>query len=143
MQRKNPAVAAALGFFFGAFGLFYISASQGLIALGVLVAIGVCSGGIGAPVVWIGCGFWGYIAAENYNQEHGMIEQDLGGYEGQVGQITDGSGQTGNSVGQPGGNWEQQTDGSVDGGSQYCGSCGAELRDEVAFCTSCGEEIPG
>lgn len=34
------------------------------------------------------------------------------------------------------------TDGGNSQTDQYCGQCGAELRDGVDFCTSCGEEIP-
>lgn len=66
--RKSPVLAAILGFFFGAFGLFYISASQGITALVVLFVVGCGSGGAMAPLIWLGCAVWGYVAAEAHNQ---------------------------------------------------------------------------
>lgn len=80
MQRKDPILAAVLGFAFGGFGLMYISLAQGAVALVILVVIGGITGGFAAPFIWLGCGFWGFNAAKNFNALHeadGVGDDDL------------------------------------------------------------------
>jgi hypothetical protein len=79
--RKSPGLAALLGFFFGAFGLFYISASQGLTALVVMFVVGCGSGGTMAPLVLFGFAVWGYAAAVAYNQAIDQAEAATTGAE--------------------------------------------------------------
>ena len=72
VSRKDPIVAAILGFLFGAFGLFYISPFQGFVGLGVLLAVILFTGGIGAIMLWMGCAIWGAMAANDWNDKHGV-----------------------------------------------------------------------
>ena len=69
MNRKSPVLAAILGFLFNGFGIMYVSVKQGLFVLGFTFIIGFMTLGIFLPAVWIGCGFWGYLAAKQYNEE--------------------------------------------------------------------------
>jgi|TARA_B100000959_G_C14912867_1_gene595908 TM2 domain-containing membrane protein YozV len=72
VNRKDPLIAAIFGFLFGAFGLFYVSANQGFIGLGVLVLLWLITGGIGVVLLWMGCAIWGAMAAQNWNEDHGV-----------------------------------------------------------------------
>lgn len=72
VKRKDPLLAALFGFLFGAFGLFYISPFQGFVGLGVLLAVILFTGGIGAILLWMGCAIWGAMAANDWNDKHGV-----------------------------------------------------------------------
>ncbi len=43
-----------------------------VICLGVLVVLGLITGGIGAILLWFGCAIWGAMAAQNWNEDHGV-----------------------------------------------------------------------
>lgn len=153
-SRKDPALAAILGFLFGGFGLFYISAGQGFAALAVLIVGSLITGGFGAPLLWLGCAVWGYLAAKNHNERHGQFmleDQETAGYfspnpppAGPYNRATGGYPRpTTQYPAQPQPSWApgpaQQHGGPVS--SNFCGQCGHELRANTKFCTGCGSPI--
>ena len=69
--RKSRSSAAVLGFFFGPFGLFYISAGQGWGALILWVILCAISAGALGVLGWIMCAVWGWGAASSFNKNHG------------------------------------------------------------------------
>lgn len=67
MSRKDPAVAAILGFFFGPLGLFYVSAAWAFGTFAALVILAVATGGVGC-IAWFACAFIGYSQAQSINR---------------------------------------------------------------------------
>ena len=64
---KSVGTAVLLAVLFGPFGLFYASVVGGIVMLiGGVIAVGATSG-VAAPLVWIGCPVWAYLAASNHN----------------------------------------------------------------------------
>lgn len=120
MDKKSPGIAALLGFLFGGFGLMYVSVAQGFVALGILLVVALITGGAGTPVVWLGCGIWGWVAASNYNEKQAAF--DVQNAEVRAFDATVAA-----TPAQP-----AQTAGS------YCPACGAPARSGARFCTSCG-----
>ena len=66
--RKDPILAAVLGFLFGCFGLIYVSVKHAAIAFVAIFSIGLCTGGVGF-LGWFLCGVYGYVLAESHNQQ--------------------------------------------------------------------------
>ncbi len=73
-SRKDPMLAAILGFLFGCFGLLYVSFKHAAIAFVVLFSVGICTGGIGF-LGWFLCGFYGYVIAEDHNEKMFYAEE--------------------------------------------------------------------
>lgn len=69
MKQKNPILAGILGLLFNGFGLMYVSVGQGLFMLGFTFIVGFMTLGIFLPVLFLGSGAWGYLAAKQYNEE--------------------------------------------------------------------------
>ncbi|MFU8807112.1 MAG: hypothetical protein ACNA8W_25110 [Bradymonadaceae bacterium] len=132
-NEKNPMAAAALGFFFGGFGLFYISIGQGFAALAVLITLSVCSGGYGLPFVWLGCAFWGYFAAVHHNDvQHTYDDVEIDHLHDRFPPIVPKTGQA-KPV------WRSaDVEAEPVKKGNYCGECGSSLRANIKFCTDCG-----
>lgn len=143
MQKKDPGIAAILGFLFGAFGLFYVSFTQGLIALIVLIGGSACTSGLAAPVIWVGCSVWGWMAARKHNREVESSNSNSPELENSKHSTDDLPVSNSQSSSDTSRNPPGRPDGSLHQQDQYCGHCGAELRDGIQFCTSCGEEVQG
>lgn len=168
-KQKNEALAALLGFFFGALGLLYVGIGHAAAALAILLALGFVTGGYGWCFGGIICGVWGYIAASNINDQAGVgIIDDPQWSAGAEGQLEEGGQEGlydkiehqhpgersreqtgvesggdhpagGDPQGTVGGDWQQ----ADSGGPQptNCHSCGAGLARDVGFCPECGREI--
>lgn len=143
-NQKNPGVAAVLGFLFGGFGLFYVSVGQGIAALAVLILGSLVTGGVAAPILWIGCAIWGYVAANNYNEQNSLyLEQETereAYYSDMVNQRPNSSQRAPSQQSNNDWNQQQQPDQNQPPRGRFCGQCGTELRPNVKFCTSCGAE---
>lgn len=126
MQRKDPVLAAVLGFLFGGFGLFYVSIGQGFAALVVLITISLCTGGVGTIPMWIGCAAWGYLAAENYNKNAASFlleDEELAQFR---------------AAPAINGSTEPVRTAQPQPQNTYCIECGSELRAGAKFCGGCG-----
>lgn len=115
VKKKNPALAAALGFLFGAFGLMYVSVIQGLVAVVLLLAVGVLTGGRLTPVIWVGCAVWAYFAAVRHNRRHVAMPEEL------------------SSAGSP------HT--SPTASPRFCRGCEQELSPGADVCAACGRIV--
>jgi TM2 domain-containing membrane protein YozV len=146
LEEKNPVLAAVLGFCFGGLGLFYISVAQGFVALGVLITLGVCTGGVGVPFLWVGCAVWGYIAATSHNEQVRVLRADFdapaqdfrGHYPAQL--PREASRQTTPS-GFTGGYQPAPVPKQLPQRASFCAECGTPVRGKGKFCTECGSSI--
>lgn len=123
MKKKEPFLAAILGFLFGGFGLFYISAAQGLTALAVLVVVGVFTGGALVLPIWLGCAVWGYAAAVNFNKEQALSFIDD------------------EEVVEKNFQLPRERQESQNTGESFCIECGNGLRPNAKFCGGCGARV--
>lgn len=134
-EEKSPGLAALLGLLFGAFGLMYVSFAQGLIALALLIVLGGLSGGLLAPVIWLGCAVWGYVAAVSYNGArrsfHSQNAEQQNMHRGQHPAYPMNQGLP---AAMP--SYSPSANGTAT--AAFCGNCGAGLRAGVNFCSVCG-----
>lgn len=133
--QKNPWVAAALGFFFGPFGILYVSLKQALIGFGVCVAVLLVTFGFATPAVPIGYAVWGYLAAKKYNEMLGREQQVAA--ERLAAHLV--------AQGMPGPASSPPSSVPLLGqlpapqpASAWCSSCGQALRAGARFCGACG-----
>jgi hypothetical protein len=66
-DRRDPVLAALLGFLFGPLGLLYASPLWALVMFGVNLLIAIFTLGIGLLLTWPVCAIVGYVAANNHN----------------------------------------------------------------------------
>ena len=145
MKHKDPKLAALLGFLFGGFGLFYISAAQGVVALLILIVVGGITAGALAPIVWLGCGVWGYHAAQNFNAQQGaLFDEDASRLAWESGsgfsQQHSPSPEVATSTSPAPPRAAPPSAASVGGGS-FCTQCGSKNRAGARFCGNCGESV--
>lgn len=130
MQKKNPLLAAVLGFFLGPFGLLYVSLGGAAKALAYVFFLTLISSGLLGFPTWVGCAVYGWYLADVANKKaepsatrfeearEGLIEE---GWE------PDPSGQ------------QVAPDFGTESPRQDPGcACGAELRPGARFCAACG-----
>ncbi len=156
-ERKNPYVAAALGFFFGPFGLFYVSPLHAILGFGIVLVVSTLTAAIGLLPTWIACAVWGYFAALRKNEAIDRAQshsaQTAATYFAQApqsfGQPSLGQPPFGQpSFGQPPVLAAAPTAqlaasaGSAAAASPACRSCGAPRVSSVSrFCAGCGAPI--
>ena len=75
--RKSMGVAFLLGFFFGPFGMFYTSATAGIVSVALWLVIGLplafFTVGVGL-VVWFFFGFLGIALANGKNKKNDFLQ---------------------------------------------------------------------
>lgn len=163
ISRKDPTIAAMLGFAFGCFGIIYVSWIQAAVGLVLFLTLSFCTGGLAAPVVWFGFAVWGYIAANKHNEsadraaiEHAEHTAAHGSLYGQLPANTATAGTPYGYVGQSqsivphppypaphlSGARPMLALPSSTSIASPCHACGASLRPGARFCGSCGTNQP-
>ncbi len=150
-NEKSAGLAAVLGFLFGGFGLFYVSVGQGVTALIALVVISIVTGGIGAPFMWLACGFWGYAAANKHNEQSRLYleqEDEIDSYYRGAPAPRQVQNQVPNNHNQ---GWQPAYTPTQQSGrqpthppvavGQFCDQCGTPIRGNAKFCRSCGAHV--
>lgn len=157
ITRKDPTIAAFLGFVFGCFGIIYVSWVQAAVGLVLFLTLSACTGGIAAPVVWFGFAVWGYIAANKHNENaqraaaehaaaHGVLYGQLPANAAPMGIAYGYVGQSQSTVPNPAPHLSGAPRMLALPSSTFvtspCHACGASLRPGARFCGSCGTNQP-
>lgn len=135
MNTKNPLLAAGLGFFFGPFGLLYVSFKGAAKALAYVFFLTLISSGLLGLPTWLGCGAYAWYLAEESNKKRRPSEERFEsareslieeGWEPDA----DDQEESASAPGEP-----EDNEGPVE---QPSCTCGALLRPNSRFCGACG-----